>query len=124
MKLDNSLRVGLSGEAKIIEAFAVVANTEPVEGRGQSYDHSYYRTRDDAVIGASGEGTYQSDAAIEPRLVLYFKTASHGYYFVLDGHQIEFTDVYEKRKALKEKAESKLSVAERLAIMKSGLPGM
>lgn len=112
---DKSLRAGLTGQARTVEIFAVVTNTDLDEGRGQLFDHSYYYKREDAVVGAAGEGVFSTDARVEPRLALYFGTRDNGYYFVL-GKPIKFSDVADKRKALKQKAESKLSTGEKAAL--------
>ncbi len=61
-----------SGPAHIVEIWAAVTNTERQEGRGQSIDHSYYLTEEQATIGSVGIGVMGGEGKAEKRYAVEF----------------------------------------------------
>lgn len=69
--------VGEQITGRVVMIHAATTNTELNEGRGQQIDHSYYRSKDDAVMGAQGIGVMGSAGGVEPRLALSLEDGSY-----------------------------------------------
>jgi hypothetical protein len=94
----------------VVTLFAVVGNTDDVEGRGAPIDKGYHLTKDDAVIGASGAGPSGSNGQIEQRLALKIYKNS---YVLLPEKPFSISFLPKQIKELKKSGLSKLSAAEK-----------
>ena len=101
----------ISGTVVII--YAAVTNTDLTEGRGQRVDHSYYRNRRDATIGASGIGVMGSQGNVEPRTAL--RITDNQYLLLSDP--VKVSENPKKVAELRKQAFAKLTEAERAALL-------
>lgn len=94
----------------VVTLFAVVGNTDDVEGRGAPIDKSYHLTKGDAVIGASGAGPSGSDGEIQARIALRVDTDT---YILLPEKPVGISLLPEQTEKLRRSGLAKLSPAEK-----------
>jgi hypothetical protein len=69
--------LGMKGQAEVVTIFAMVANTDTMEGRGNNIDHSYHATEAGALEAGRGKGQVGGDAEAEPRLAVRFPAGEY-----------------------------------------------
>lgn len=69
----------------IVDLFVVRVNTDPNEGRGADYDHSYYLKREDAIEAAKGRDVMGTDGKVEKRIAVQ---CADGSVFSIKGVEI------------------------------------
>jgi hypothetical protein len=109
-----NLQVGYEVNGKVVIIYAVVGNTDTMEGKGEKIDLSYHPSLREAKIGASrkGVGIEPGDAPTEERLALRL---SDGRYLLISP-PIELAENTVTAAKVRAQALAKLTPAEKAAL--------